>query len=105
MAGMRFAALLVAAIGAVAFSGTQPSAAGATEATSSRATVYFLRGEQLSAVHRPGSRTPLRNSMAALLRGPTGAERARGFRSAVPVGTRLLGVDLDGTVATVDVAR
>jgi peptidoglycan hydrolase-like protein with peptidoglycan-binding domain len=102
---MRVAALLAVAVGAVVASGAQASAARATHATPPRATVYFLQGEQLSAVRRAGSRAPLRTSVQALLRGPAAAEWGRGLRNAVPAGTRLLGVDLDGTVATVDVSR
>jgi peptidoglycan hydrolase-like protein with peptidoglycan-binding domain len=65
--------------------------------------VYFLQGEQLARVDRPGS-TPLA-AVRLLLAGPTRAERGRGFRTYVPAGTRVRGVTVANGVATVDLSE
>ncbi len=44
------------------------------------------------------------NAIAALLAGPTAADRSLGAQSLIPAGTRLLGVQLAGTTATVRVS-
>jgi hypothetical protein len=75
---------------------------GASPATSapSRVSVYFLRGEQLASVQRPGA-TPLA-AMRQLIAGPTRAEIRQGFRTYIPAGTGVLGVTVANGVATVD---
>jgi spore germination protein GerM len=66
--------------------------------------VWFTRGGGLVAVRR--THTPTRlvatTAMDALLAGPTADERAAGLTSAVPTGTRLLGIAIHNGVATVD---
>lgn len=62
--------------------------------------VYFLRGEQLASVPRPG-KTAL-DAMKQLVAGPTPAERKLGFRTYLPAGTRVLSVNVTNDVATVD---
>jgi hypothetical protein len=66
---------------------------------------WFARGEQLVPQLRTHAATPRVASAAleALLAGPTQAERAAGLRTAIPAGTRLLGVSIKDGVATVDV--
>ena len=76
-----------------------PSAGSQTAA----ARVYFLQGEQMVAVARPG--TTARAAMAALLAGPSRAEAARQFRTYVPSGTRLRSVRVANGVATVDLGE
>jgi hypothetical protein len=68
--------------------------------------VYFLRGEELGTAERTVPRTVAvaRAAMEALCGGPSAAEKAAGLGTAVPVGTSLLGISLDGTVATVDLS-
>lgn len=44
-------------------------------------------------------------ALKALVAGPSAAEKTAGASSSVPAGTRLLGVSLDGGVATVDLSR
>jgi peptidoglycan hydrolase-like protein with peptidoglycan-binding domain len=80
-------------------------AALAASAASARLDVHFTRGEQLVAVHRPGTSTPLASALGALVAGPTQAERAQGFATEIPAGTRLRGVTLRGRVAFVDLTR
>src|SRR3954452_23765805 len=77
------------------------SIATASAATPGRLSVFFLRGEQLASVQRPGS-TAL-DAMRQLVAGPSPAERAQGFRTYLPVGTRVLSADVANGVATVDV--
>ncbi|GHV69353.1 hypothetical protein AGMMS49928_11280 [Spirochaetia bacterium] len=45
---------------------------------------------------------PLRNTLRALLEGPTAEERRRGLRSLIPPGTRLLSVEIQGNTAFID---
>jgi|tagenome__1003787_1003787.scaffolds.fasta_scaffold20989234_8 hypothetical protein len=65
-----------------------------------RVQVFFLRGEQLAAVSRPGSTAE--DAIRALVAGPTRAERARGFSTNVPRATRVLSVTAAGGIATVN---
>ena len=64
--------------------------------------VWFLQGEQMAPVERPGSTAA--DAVAALLVGPTAAERRLGFRTYVPAGTKLNGVTVVNGVARVDVS-
>ena len=78
------------------------TAIGATSAAPARShlSVFFLRGEQLARVSRPGT-TPL-DAVRQLIAGPTPAERKLGFRTYVPAGTRVLDVTVANGIATVD---
>src|SRR5204863_8423548 len=86
------------------------SASQETPTTTGQATaplsfdVWFARGEQLVSERRTHARTPRVATAAAsaLLAGPTSAERAAGVKTAIPAGTRLLGVSINDGVATVD---
>jgi spore germination protein GerM len=66
--------------------------------------VWFSRDDGLVSVRRTHEPTQLVATAAleALLEGPTPAERAAGLASAVPSGTRLLGISIRNAVATVD---
>jgi hypothetical protein len=76
------------------------AAAVALPSTGSAATVQFVQGEQLVTAQRPG--TTLAQSMNALLRGPTAAERARQIRSYILPGTKIRSIEVDRGVATID---
>lgn len=65
--------------------------------------VAFLQGEQVVLLERRGSR--LEDAVAALLVGPTAAERAKDVRSAIPEGTPLRAVSLQGPAATIDLGE
>lgn len=69
--------------------------------------VYLVRGEQVAPVRRlvPSTTGVARAALMALLRGPTVAERRAGYRSSIPVGTRLRSVAVSRGVATVDLNR
>src|SRR5687767_126412 len=54
--------------------------------------------------HDPGSGLA-RGAVLALLAGPDAEERARGLATAVPAGSRLLGITVRDSIATVDLSR
>jgi spore germination protein GerM len=87
--------VLTAALSAVATKAAAPAP--------SRLSIYFLRGEQLAGVTRPG-KTPA-DALRRLIAGPTRAELHRGFRTYVPAGTRLLNVTVTHGLATVDLSN
>ena len=89
MTALLAIAALVAATGTRSAEGAQP-----------RVPVFFLQGEQLAHVTRPGT-TPL-DAVQQLIAGPTRAELARGFRTYIPTGTRVLSVNVANGTATVD---
>lgn len=66
--------------------------------------VYFLRDEKVTPVRRTVPATPAvaRAALTALLEGPTDEEAADGLVSAIPTGTTLRDVALEGHTATVD---
>jgi hypothetical protein len=66
--------------------------------------VWFARDDGLVAVRRThtATRAVATAAITSLLDGPTAAERAAGIASAVPAGTRLLGINIENGVATVD---
>lgn len=69
------------------------------------ARVYFVRDEKIATAGRTVA-TPAtgRNSVEALLAGPDDFETDIGMTSAVPDGTELLGIDIAGGEATVDLS-
>jgi Sporulation and spore germination/Immunoglobulin-like domain of bacterial spore germination len=107
-------ALALAAAGcgsekAVSLGKPKPATTTGTEPTGTVPTllsleVWFTRGDGLVSVHRTQKPTPrvATGAIEALLGGPTAAERASGVDSAVPSGTRLLGITIRDGVATVD---
>ena len=92
---MRNAHALVVLL--LVFAATVASSAAAAEP---HVSVFFLRGEQLAHVTRPG--TTALDAARQLVAGPTRAETAAGFRSYLPGGTRVLSVKVSNGVATVD---
>jgi hypothetical protein len=68
--------------------------------------VWFSAGERLFITRRTEPFEPgvARLALTALLAGPNQAERAAGISSAVPEGTRLLGLNLKDGVLTVDLS-
>ena len=91
----RLATALLASIAALAAVAVTPAAAAQPHVS-----VYFLRGEQLASVTRPGA-TAL-DAVRQLIAGPTRAEVALGFRTYLPAGTRVLSVKVAHGVATVN---
>ena len=96
VAAGRVAALLALAAALVAVAA--PSAA-----PQARVAVFFLQGEQLVQVSRPGS-TPA-DAVRRLVAGPTQTELKHGFRTYVPAGTPVRSVSITDGVATVDLGH
>jgi Sporulation and spore germination/L,D-transpeptidase catalytic domain/Putative peptidoglycan binding domain len=92
-------AALLAVVGAAALA----TASGPVAAQQRRIPVYLLQGEQLARVNRPGA-TPA-DAVRQLIAGPTRAEARRGFRTYVPVGTRVHRVSVVNGLATVDLSE
>jgi len=78
-----------------------PSAAATTAVRA-----YFLRGEKLGVAERqvPHTTAVADAALTALCSGPADTEQAAGLSSAVPAGTKLLGVSIREGVATVDLS-
>jgi len=76
--------------------------AGGASGAEQQATVnvFFLQGEQMTSVSRPGSTAE--DAIRQLLAGPTRAEVKRGVRTYVPAATPVVGVRVVNGVANVD---
>jgi lipoprotein-anchoring transpeptidase ErfK/SrfK len=92
LAGLALTLLAVSLLAVSLLSAPAPAATGVK--------VWFLQGEQVIAVDRPGSTAE--DAIQQLLAGPTPAEVKRGIRTYVPAGTPLRGVTVENGVATVD---
>ena len=81
-----------------------PAAVHSAPAAGTQATVkvWFLQGEQMIALSRPGATAE--DALRQLLRGPTQAETKRGVETYVPVGTKLRSVTVADGLATVDLS-
>jgi peptidoglycan hydrolase-like protein with peptidoglycan-binding domain len=77
-------------------------AATAAAAGRPHVSVYFVQGEQLTPVTRPG--TTALDAVRQLIAGPTRAELNRGFRTYVPASTRVRSVTVANGIATVDLS-
>jgi lipoprotein-anchoring transpeptidase ErfK/SrfK len=62
--------------------------------------VWFVQGEQLTKVTRPG--TTSEDAVRALLAGPTNAEKRAGIRTYIPANTALRSFTAAGDLATID---
>ena len=94
---------------AVSLGSPQPQTTTTTEQTGKVPTllslqVWFARDNGLVGVHRTHQPTQLVATAAvnSLLDGPTSDERLTGLASAVPPGTKLIGIAIHNGVATVD---
>jgi hypothetical protein len=87
----------LAAALAIASGVTRPATAAPT------LKVWFVFGEQLAAVDRPG--TSAEDAIRALLLGPTQEELGRGYRTYVPSGTPLRSVEVVNGMAIVDLGE
>ena len=66
--------------------------------------VYFIHGDQIAVAHRTVTATQqvATAAMTELLAGPNATDSASGLATAIPAATRLLGINISGGVATVD---
>lgn len=69
--------------------------------------VYFVRGEHLGAGTQrlAPAKSPARTAVEALLGGVNSSERKLGLTTAIPDGTRLLGLSIEKGTATVDLSE
>jgi peptidoglycan hydrolase-like protein with peptidoglycan-binding domain len=93
------AALLVVAVAAAGLTAAAPAGRNAAGTVD----VWFLKGEQVVAIPKPGSSAE--DAIRALLAGPTAAELKTGVRTYVPDGTPLRSVSVENGVATVDLGE
>lgn len=86
---------------------SSPGPSPASSGTGLTYQVWFVRHGSLFASSR--SQTPTlavaRAALTATLSGPNAAEAAAGVNSAIPSGTRLLGLSISGDRATVDLSK
>lgn len=67
--------------------------------------LYFIRNEKISVAHRDVARGDAVGALAALMAGPSAAERALGVSTSIPSGTQFLYVSWDGLYATVNLSH
>lgn len=78
----------------------------ATSAADVAVAVYFARDEKVATAGRTVTAPAVaRGALEALLAGPNAAEKGAGMGSAIPAGTRLLGITIDKGLGTVDVSK
>src|SRR3954466_239656 len=94
MLGALAACMFAAAAAAIEMTGT------ATAATKPHVSVYFVQGERLAPVLRPG--TTALDAVRQLIAGPTRAESLHGFRTYVPASTRVRSATVANGIVTVD---
>jgi germination protein M len=84
--------------------GTKPS--GSTGSGSVTYEVWFTYGEHLFETQRtePFTVAVGRAALDSLLAGPSSAERSAGIGTTVPAGTKLLGLNIEDGIATVDLS-
>jgi len=83
-----------------------PTASPAPVPATAQASAYFIRDGRVAPAHRSVSAAaPARDAVLALIAGPSAVESAAGLSSDVPSSTRLLGVSISASVATVDLSR
>jgi len=114
-------ALVILAVGAISCGASRPTATPTVKPTTASTTapvpsttspipvtagfsLYFLRGNYLGVAHRSTRVTGAMSTAAisALLDGPDVAEGAAGLSSAIPIGTKVLGLQISSGTATVD---
>lgn len=89
---------------------TAPSTSGPTSSTTATTPatmdvrVYFMQGDKIGVAHRTITATQqvATAAMTELLAGPTASDSAAGLTTAIPSGTLLLGINIAGGTATVD---
>jgi germination protein M len=88
---------------------TPPATTAETETVAEDITsfgVYFIRNDKVAPAHRSVPQTEAVGTAAleALLAGPTAEETDLGLSSTIPLGTKVLGLNVDDGVATVDLS-
>lgn len=83
------------------------TAATPTPAAVGTVAAYFIRDGKLAAAHRPlfALASPFEAAVRGVIAGPDELERSVGLTTAVPGGTRLLGIAVADPVVTVNLSR
>lgn len=83
----------------------QPTSTPEPDALKTPVVAYFLSGEDVVPVRRTASDAAVaKAALEALVAGPSADESGGGLTSSIPEGTRLLGVSVSGSTATVDLS-
>jgi hypothetical protein len=89
--------------------GDGTTAATAASGTKDTVTInfYFMRGEEIAPASQTVAKTQAVGAAAVqlLLAGPGDVEKKAGMTTAIPVGTKLLGLDIKNGIATVDLSK
>lgn len=75
------------------------------ESREDQAVGYFANGEEVVPVRLDADATNREAALEQLFAGPTAEALAVGYTSAIPAGTRLLGLKIEGGTATIDVSK
>lgn len=83
-----------------------PSPAVSPATTTVTLNLYFMRSDKLGVAHRTVAKTPQVGTAALreLLKGPSSQEQAAGLSTAIPAGTKLLGLSIANNIATVNLS-
>ena len=84
-----------------------PTATATAPVEEMNLSVFFLKAEEVTPVVRTVGRTVAtgRAAMEELLKGPNEQDQDFGMSTAVPEGSRLLGLSIENKIATVDLSR
>jgi hypothetical protein len=101
------AALAIAGCGSGGSSTTSPTTPATSPATvpnqaGANLNIFLVKGEVVTQVARESATPSVEGALNLLLNGPTEAEKAQGYDTAIPAGTKLLGYRVDGSKATAD---
>lgn len=83
---------------------TQPPSTSLPTPMTMDVRVYFIHGDQIAVAHRTVTATQqtATAAMTELLAGPNANDSASGLATAIPAASRLLGINISGGLATVD---
>jgi germination protein M len=86
---------------------TGPASVPRTTTTPTRSgiSIFLLKGETVTQVERPTTQGSAEEALNALLSGPTEAEKAQGFSTAIPAGTKLQKYTVNAGTATADFSK
>ena len=71
----------------------------------SSVSIFLLNGDTVTQVARPSTQGSVQEALNMMLSGPTADEKAQGFSTAIPAGTKLQDYKLKDGTATVDFSK
>ncbi|MHB8895979.1 MAG: GerMN domain-containing protein [Candidatus Geothermincolia bacterium] len=84
---------------------TSPTTTPSTTPSGTTVSVFFTRGDVVTQVTRQAANPSAQAALNDLLQGPNEAEKAQGYATAIPSGTKLQSYTVSGSQATVDFSR